>query len=134
MKRVRLCYENMQQMAGVEGLAVIVLTDEARQRALTVVCDELSMHQLMLRLQHVEVCQTLLPEVLLQMMPDVDHEMMVFGLHDGQYQVILSDVDFQYTVRLRMSDAVLLSLISGVPIFIRMSRILFSMMKSMAPR
>ena len=118
MKRIPLRFENIQQVVGRDELAVILLTDEKRQRALSVICDEVMTRQIMLRLQNPELCRSLLPEVLVEMLKGGSYEMMVYGIHDGQYQVVLSDSDFQRSVRLRMSDAVLLHLIGGYPLYI----------------
>lgn len=119
MRRIRLRYESIQQMVGAEGLAVIVLTDEQRERALTLVCDEFAMRQILVRLQNPSICSTFLPEALVKMLPENGYELMVFGLHDGQYQVVLSDSEYQQTPRLRMSDAVLLTVIEPrIPLYI----------------
>lgn len=108
----------MQQIVGSEDLSVVLLTDEARQRALSVVCDADMSRQLMLRLQgNREVCKTMLPEALLQLLPS-SYEMMIVGVYDGQYQVVLMEMEHGQTVRIRISDAVLLSIISHVPLYI----------------
>ena len=117
MKRIRLRFESIQQVAGSDELAIILLTDEARKNALSVVCDEPMTRQIVLRLQSPGHCKTMLPEALVAMLGE-PHEMMVFGLHDGQYQVVLADASYQRNYRLRMSDAVLLSIISGFPLYI----------------
>lgn len=116
MKRVRLRFENMQQIVGGDGIALVLLTDMERQRALTVICDEPMMQQLQLRMKNPSLCRTMLPEALLSLLPS-SYEMMVFGLYDGQYQVVLMD-ETGNTARLRMSDAVLLTLISNIPLYI----------------
>ena len=108
----------MQQLVGSEELGIVILTDETRQRALSVVCDADMTHQLMLRMKgNREVCKTMLPEVLLQMLPS-SYEMMIVGVYDGQYQVMLMEMEHGQTVRIRISDAVLLSIISHVPLYI----------------
>lgn len=118
MKRTLLRFENLQQIAGTDEVAVIVLTDTARRRALSIVCDYDMMRQLLHRLQgNRDVTRTMLPEALLQLMPS-SYEMLIAGIHDGQYQVVLMDTDNGQSVRIRMSDAVLLSVISHVPLFI----------------
>jgi hypothetical protein len=117
MKRVRLRFESIQQVVGSNDLAVILLTDELRLRAISVVCDPPMTRQVMLRLQSPEQSANLLPEALVQMLPN-EYEMMIYGVHDGQYQVVLQDKDFEKSVRLRMSDAVLLTIISHIPIYI----------------
>ena len=43
--------------------------------------------------------------------------MMICGLFEGQYQVVLMN-EMADSVRLRMSDAVLLSIISNIPLYI----------------
>ncbi len=117
MKRIRLRFESIQQVSGSRELAVILLTDEERVHALSVVCDEPMTRQLLMRVQHPEVCRNMLPEALVQFLGD-PCEMMVYGIHDGQYQVVLADRNFDRNVRIRMSDAVLLSLISNYPLYI----------------
>lgn len=118
MQRILLRFENMQQIMGSEDLSVILLTDEARQRALSVVCDAEMTKQILIRLQgNRKVNKTMLPEALLQLLPSV-YEMMIVGIYDGQYQVMLMDVKNGEQVRIRTSDAVLLSIISHIPLYI----------------
>lgn len=118
MERIRLRFECLQQIVGTSEMSVLMLTDEGRQRALSLVCDEQMTHQLMLRVNRPEVCKALLPEVLVQMTALENFEMMVLGIFDGQYQVVLMDMVNGTTVRIRMSDAVLLTLIARVPLYI----------------
>ena len=118
MRRVRLRFENIQRVMGSDRLAVILLTDESRQRVLSVVCDELMSRQILLRLQSADVCRNRLPEVLSRMLPEGKYELMVYGVHDGQYQVVLYDAEFNHYERLRMSDAVLLNIIANCPLYI----------------
>lgn len=118
MRRLLLRFENMQQIVGSDDLSVILLTDADRRRALSVVCDADMTRQLLLRLRgNSRVCRTMLPEVLLQLLPST-YEMMIVGVFDGQYQVVLTDTVNGENVRIRTSDAVLLSIISHVPLYI----------------
>jgi len=116
MNRTQLRFENMQQIVGGEGIALVLLTDMSRTRALTVVCDEQMMYQLLMRIKNPTLCRTMLPETLLSMLTS-KYELMVFGLYEGQYQVALMD-DQGKSSRIRMSDAVLLTLISDIPLYI----------------
>jgi len=118
MKRILLRFENLSQVQGSVDLSVILLTDEERQRALSVVCDADMSRQMLIRLQGKrEFCRTLLPEALLSLMPS-SYEMMIVGIYDGQYQVMLMDMQSGNSVRIRTSDAVLLSVISHIPLYI----------------
>jgi hypothetical protein len=117
MRRTLLKFENIQQVVGSDDIAVILLTDEHRQRALSIVCDETMTRQILLRLQSPQNCKLMLPEALVQMLPD-EYEMTIYGIHDGQYQVVMVDKNFERSVRMRMSDAVLLNIISECPLYI----------------
>ena len=116
MKSTLLRFENLQQVIGGEGMAVILLTDMERKRALSVVCDEPMSQQLQMRVANPRVCRNMLPETLLRLLPS-SYEMMICGLFEGQYQVVMQN-EIGDSVRLRMSDAVLLSLMSEIPLYI----------------
>jgi hypothetical protein len=116
MKRTLLRFETLQQVVGGEGMAVILLTDMERKLGLSVVCDEQMAYQIQLRINNPNACRNLLPETLLSLLPST-YEMLILGLFEGQYQVVLMD-EMGDSVRLRMSDAVLLSLISDIPLYI----------------
>ena len=117
MQRTLLRFESIQEIMGGENLAVIMLTDEKRQRAISSICDESMTRQILLRVQSPGSCKNLLPETLVEMLKG-QYEMMIYGVHDGQYQVVLSDSEFERSVRIRFSDAVLLSIIARYPLYI----------------
>jgi len=97
-------------------MAVIILTDMERKNAVSVVCDEPMSQQIQMRVSNPKLCKNMLPETLLSLLTS-SYEMMICGLFEGQYQVVLMD-DIGNLVRLRMSDAVLLSLMSDIPLYI----------------
>ncbi|MBQ8097381.1 MAG: bifunctional nuclease family protein [Prevotella sp.] len=118
MKRTLLRFENIRQIVGTDELSVVLLTDLEQRRTLSVVCDHDMTKQMMMRLNGKrEVCRTLLPEVLVKLLPST-YEMMIVGIYDGQYQVMLMDTQSGESQRIRISDAILLSLISKVPLYI----------------
>ena len=109
MERVRLNFENIQRIVGSDDLWIILLTDEERRNALTVVCDDLTGRQIMLRLKNAKACRHMVYDPL---------EMIIVGVFDGQYQVVLMNLQNMVTHRIRLSDAVLLHLITREPIYI----------------
>ena len=118
MLRTLLRFENLQRIMGNDELWVILLTDAEKRRALSVVCDDEQARQFLIRMRgNREVVRTMLPEALLQLLPS-SYEMLVVGVFDGQYQVMLMDTASGNSVRVRMSDAVLLSVISHIPLYI----------------
>ena len=116
MKKTQLRFESIQQVVGGEGMAVILLTDMDREYAMSVVCDEAMAYQITLRLNNAQQCSNMLPETLVKLLSG-RYELMIFGIYDGQYQVVLMD-EYGNSKRMRMTDAVLLSLISNIPMFI----------------
>lgn len=117
LERIPLRFESIQKIVGSDDLWIILLTDEARRQALSVVCDDLSAKQILMRMKNAMACSHMLPEVLSQMLGD-HLELIVVGVFDGQYQVVLMNLDTATAHRIRMSDAVLLHLIARVPLFI----------------
>ncbi len=115
MKRTRLRFESVQQLKGSDEIGIILLTDMERKNAITLVCDAAMMHQITLRINAPEQCEDMLPEVLFSLLPS-KYELMVFGLFQGQYQVVLMS-DKGASTRMRMSDAVLLMLLSDIPLY-----------------
>lgn len=121
MNQVRLIFKELVAIEGGEGLSVIVLTDTSEQRALNIICDKPMSDQIMMRMNKVPHADMLLPEALLRVLtPDEGQnlEMMVRTVFDGQYQVTLFNKENLRLFPLRMSDAVLLSCISDVPLYI----------------
>ena len=116
MKRTLLKFYTLQQVTGTHEASVIILTDELKQRALSVVCDQAVAQQFAIRANN-EMSRLMLPEALLQLIGH-HYEMLIVGLYDGQYQVLLMDLDSNHSVRIRLSDAVLLSVISDFPLYI----------------
>lgn len=123
MNRVLLKFKSISQIVGADGLSVVILTDPAEQRALSVICDKAMTEQLQLRITLLEHHHKLLPEVLLSMLLSQgsieDYELMVYDVSDGQYKATLLNKTTLTLRAIRMSDAVLLALISDIPLYIK---------------
>ncbi len=116
MKRIQLKFDSIQQVVGGDGISVILLTDIDRRNVLSVVCDGQMSQQLLMRVNKLKECNNMLPETLVGLLKD-KYELMIYGLYDGQYQVVLMD-EYGNSKRMRMSDAVLFTLISNTPLYI----------------
>ncbi len=120
--RVQLFFREIGQMDVSDGVSVMTLTDRQLLRSLTVICDGPAAQQLMLRMRHVSECDHMLPETLLKLLQLddgwQDYELQIYGIADAQYKVLLQNVRTGVSVRIRMSDAVLLSYISAIPLYI----------------
>ena len=114
----------MAQIAGSEGLSVVVLSDSAGSWALTIVCDEPMTQQLLIRFHHLPGEQHMLPEVLTKLLfqttdtSAADYELLTYDVADGQYKTMLISRTTDISLPVRMSDALLLSTLSRIPLFI----------------
>lgn len=122
MERTRLEFREISQIIGANGLSVVQLTDPSRERAITIVCDRIMSEEITLRMSRHPLTERLLPEVLASMLfasgfTTNDFELMVYDVLDGQYQVTLLNKQTLTLRSIRMSDAVLLSYITRIPLF-----------------
>ena len=121
MSLVRLVFKQVAEIVATKEVGLVVLTTEDGSRQLSIIADKNMVFQLGLRQSKVEIREKLLPEVLWQVITrnlDMRYQIVINDLVDGQYKTLLYMPDILQAIPIRASDAVLLSLISGVPIFI----------------
>lgn len=124
MTKERLRFQCVGEIVGSDEMAIITLTDEPRERMITIVCDKAMAVQLELRAKHVPITRIMLPEVLSTVLKDqagVQLELLINDVVDGQYRTVLFNKNTFDTIPLRASDAVLLSIASQIPLYIESS-------------
>ena len=121
MERVKLKFKSVSEILGTDEIGLLILTDENEARQMAMPCDRSMIYQFGLRLNRAPVVGRLLPEVLwhvISMHSDHTFEILITDIIEGQYRALLVDVETQDPVSLRMSDAILLSYIAKLPIWI----------------
>lgn len=122
MNRVRLIYDGISEIVGGNGLAVIVLADAGRKRALSIVCDEVMKLQLCSRMsepaRHGGMCIEVMWKMISEYTDTSRFEIMIHDVIEGEYKTTVINIDTLKSYRIRLSDAVLLSLISDIPIYV----------------
>lgn len=121
MTKERLIFKGVSEIVGTEELGLLILTDEAQTRQISIVCDKAMAIQLELRMKKIPITQIMLPEVLCKLLDnqtDLDMELVIDDLVDGQYRTVLYNKDTLEPTLIRASDAVLLSQVSGIPLYI----------------
>jgi len=121
MSKERLKFKGVSEIVGTENLGLLILTDEAMLRQITVVCDKAIAVQIELRVKRLPVTRIMLPEVLCKILETVGKqrfEIMIDDIDNGQYHTVLNDTYTLDSLLIRTSDAVLLSLVSDIPIYI----------------
>jgi len=126
MERVTLKFLGVSEISGIEKVGLIMLTDENRERELSIMCDQTMINQIMLRVGKVPGTAHLLPDVLCNVLRNqtmLDFYIIFSDVIDGEYQATLYNCASLIPVKIRASDAVLLSIISDIPMY--MEKILF---------
>lgn len=120
MAKERLVFKGVSEIVGTEDLGLLILTDEAKERQITIVCDKAMAVQLELRVKKVPITRIMLPEVLCRILKNnsnFDYEIVIDDIVDGQYRTLLYDKETLEPLLIRASDAVLLSVVSGIPLY-----------------
>ncbi len=121
MNKVRLKFKGLSEITGNEKIGIIVLTDMMEKREITIVSDENMIYQFSLRMKKIVGTDKLLPEVLFYMLKyqtDVTAEIVIYDIVDGQYLANVYNLNSMEPMKIRASDAVLLSFISDIPLYI----------------
>ena len=119
---LQLHFKDMAEIVGGNGFSVVRMTDASERRALCIICDQAMTGQLAIRSKNVPGRQIMLPEVLFDMLLDEnsidDFYIQAFGIYQGQYQVVLYNRRLDSHKFIRISDAILLHVMAGVPFYI----------------
>jgi bifunctional DNase/RNase len=121
MSKVRLIFKNISFVVGSDEIGLLSLVNEEETRQLIIPCDKEMVYQFQLRINHVPIKDSLLPETLWEVLTtqtDINLEIFINGIIEGKYRAILYNTKTFDTVSIRVSDAVLLSYISKIPIYI----------------
>lgn len=116
-------FNSIAEIVGGDGLAVITLTDADETRALTMVCDSVVKQQISLRNNTEPKKRShLLPEVLVSLLSEsiglARYEIEIYDIDNGEYKTVITDTEDLSQYRIRLSDAILLSRIFPIPIYI----------------
>lgn len=121
MAKEKLIFKGVSEIVGAEDIGLLILTDEKNMRQISIVCDKAMAVQLELRTKNIPIVNIMLPEVLCKMFninENSEYELFIDDIIDGQYKTILYDKKNMQSFIIRASDAVLLSYVGKVPIYI----------------
>ena len=127
--KVRLQFNSMGSIQGDDNVCIVILVEETHQMQLSFVTDDDMRRQLSLRLHKPaddNSVSKLLPEVMWESLrgfsDSEDYEMVVDSVKaNGEYHTILYNKIFGGKYDIRLSDAVLLQEVSGIPLYIKLS-------------
>ena len=127
--KVRLLLDSVGCIKDDDSICIVILVDEERHSQLTFVTDETMKNQLSMRLYKKEDdsrLTKLLPEVMWESLRGFsdkeDYEMVVDSVgEDGEYHTVLHNKIYGGKYVIRISDAVLLQEVTGIPLYINLS-------------
>jgi hypothetical protein len=126
--RVRLIFKSVSEIVGSDNIGLLVLTDSDGQRQVAVPCDDRTLNEFRMRMDHNPMSNKLLPEVLwnvLQWQTDLRLEVHIDLLREGKYQAVLSNEETMDMVPISATDGILLSYVTRGDIPIMMDKALF---------
>ena len=95
MERVRLKVMDVLGILNGEGVALMILTDEAEMRQVSVICDKATAYQAELRIKKTHDTHKLIPEALtafIRQKGGAPMEIVIHGVAAGQYQAVSRDM------------------------------------------
>ncbi len=121
MNKIRLVLNGVSEIVGDDNLGLLILTDVAQTRQLSIICDKQMEYQFGLRMSKAPITKNMLPEVMAQVISQqttLNIELLIHDIVDGQYQASLVNNDTLQTVPMRASDAILFASVSHCPLYI----------------
>lgn len=113
-------FKGVSEIVGTDDLGLLILTDENMGKQITIVCDKAMAVQLELRAKKIPITRIMLPEVLCRLLKDnsgLNYELVIDDIVDGQYRTLLYNKDTLTPMLIRASDAVLLSVVGEIPLY-----------------
>lgn len=121
MKKEKLIFKGVSEIVGTEDLGLLILTDTSSERQISIVCDKAMAVQIELRIKNIPITDIMLPEVLCKSMSietNMKLELLIDDLVNGQYRTFICNNETDEKFLIRASDAVLLSLVGKIPLYI----------------
>lgn len=128
MTTIELIFKNISEIAGVDDMGLLILTDKACERQIAVPCDKQQLVAFKLRLTKAPVSKTMLPEVLWQATRwflGRPMEVVIARVNEGRYEAMLTAPELGMQLPIRATDGILLSLISKGKVPVKVEETLF---------
>lgn len=120
MIKTRLEFVGVSEIIGNKDITLLLLADLEGRRQISVVCETDIACQIQMRRTGNANTETLLPEVLCRLFDFKSHsdaELVITDIENGQYKAYLAGIGDRQPVPVRISDAVLLSVVADIPIY-----------------
>ena len=120
MNKIQIFFKGITEIVGGSNMCLLVLTNQLEDKQIAIVCDKIMVHELNIRIGDNPIRHSLLPEVLCWLNSNIDsehYEILFNSISDGQYKVVIINKITYEMVPIRASDAILLSKIANIDIY-----------------
>lgn len=120
MSRIRLYYQSIVDRCLTEAVRIVSLSDESQTKTTNFLCSEAMAGELKLREERQPITHILLPEVMAKMIGKEklgNYEINIAGALNPTGISFIYDKVTHERFQIRTSDAVLLSYITGIPMY-----------------
>lgn len=118
-----LFFESVAVMKRNEMFAMITLVNKTRDRQINIITDNSIREQLLLRLKGEVDTKKLLPEVFNALLSDMtakgEYKILIQTVVNGEYVTEIYNTLLGISHRIRISDAILMSIVTDIPIYIK---------------
>ena len=120
MGRIRLHYQAIVDRCLTEFIRIVSLSDDSHTKTTNFLCSETMARELKMREENLPITKILLPEVMAKMIGDEElknYEIVITGALDPTGISFVHNNVTHERFQIRTSDAVLLSYITNIPMF-----------------
>lgn len=116
-----MVFQGVSEILEGPELAVLILTDQMKERQISIVCDKHMEYQFGIRLGKKVNTERMLPEVMTAVAKQqggMRFEILISDVIDGEYRCMLVNETTFESLPIRASDAILFAIVSNTPIYI----------------
>ena len=120
LEKIQIKVRAVSEIIGNQDVGIIIVTDNEETMQIAIVCDDIMKREIHRRLSHEKICNTMLPETLVNILRQQDrlhYEIIINDISDGDYRAMLVNTETYQPLSMRASDAILLHVISHIPLF-----------------
>lgn len=120
LDKVQLKLMSLSEILGNPDVGILMLSDMDEKTQLPIVCDAAIRDDIRRRLAKDKVCNTMLPEILTNILVHqygFHFEVVINDVIDGVYRAMVVNTDTYEPISIRATDAILLHVISKCPLY-----------------
>lgn len=120
MRKIQLIFQGVSEIVEGPNLGLLILTDQMKERQITIVIDKHMEYQFGLRISGKVNTSRMLPEVMTEVVKQqagMRFEILISDVIDGEYKCMLVNETTFESIPMRASDAILFANVSNTPIY-----------------